>query len=411
MKQSEVITLQTFSKIRKNFCQPRITDEEYLNRAYTPYKASLRGLFNNTDRIEEPFHTSLNVQSKLDDFARQQESNIDWIRRWFIYTSKNVLIPSSVDFVLDNINHIISPTLIYSNSVDAEGVLIFQNGKSIKLDRRIKFFKFIRKFQEYAEVIPLPIIETTRLAQSRAADDHIINGKLILSIAPEDYLKLSEETTGWTTCLSLSSNGDYRAGCLEMLSSPYTIVAYIADDTGRKYWRQLILFTEYAIIALRAYPYECEQATDRALAIIRQLAAANKGMNYSPTPIITNQQPFPIWYDKLYLLTNEMFNDAYRGGTYLPRRTEECAVNSNRTIKINYSGSLFCLECGKPMGAQYLGNNAENQLLCPSCAHIDRCYCCGEWKDLNKLIFDKKLNTHICCYCDELLASESELNI
>lgn len=398
---------------RESFNRNPISDEEYLRQASLA-RSTLTKLFGPTGFYEQPITVPLTANSNLDDFSRSQKDKLATLRQAIRATAAKVLTPTSFDWFIKNFSQIFSDEIIFNNLIPAKGVLEFQSGATLTLDGRRKFFKFINHFCTAANSNLLSsLVEEIRLAQSQVSANRILQGALRLSILPEDYLTLSENTTGWHTCLSMFPHtqrgaatkhpGDYRMGCLEMLTSPYTISASILSPNGRKYWRQIILFTPEIIVGLRGYPYNAEKATARVLSILASLAYRNLNWHYSHEIHNTTNNCFPIVKDTWKeFTTNNMYNDAYLGGLYLIRDEEE--LSNSPIPEINYSGPALCLSCGAPLK---LGFGYESEVLCSSCSHCKPCSCCGEMKDLDSLLFDKSLDDYICFYCDELSREEN----
>lgn len=89
-------------------------------------------------------------------------------------------------------------------------------------------------------------------------------GKLVISLEPLDYLLMSESTSNWTNCCSLS--GVYKSATLSYMCDNTTLVAYAYRDIGnyrnlslpRKFWRQLIFLdlNNKSVIFNREYPHQ-----------------------------------------------------------------------------------------------------------------------------------------------------------
>lgn len=396
--------LRTFHSLRETLLSssPILTDEEYLSLSLSA-KQSLRQLIP-SERLTFPFAADLPQSAKLDDFSRKQSNNIIKLQQAFANAAGQALTRESFRSFVDNISLAISANSIYYNRIPVVQTLTFKDGTTFKLDGRVKFFKFLSKLPLSSSALSLA--EEIRLAQSRVSPNRHIEGTLTISISPVDYLTLSDDTTGWTSCLhTLPQNGkrgDFCAGTLEMLSSSYALVAYIAAPDGRKYWRQLFLYTPYAIVALRAYPYEFPQATDQILKTLRQAAFMTSRRNYSETPVLSTGANLPLPNSSsLVLTTNLMYNDAIRGVEYLPRIREELDYNPPEFVELNFSGPAYCLSCGSPMEDLYSGSG-EHNLECPSCLGLRKCYCCGEWKKITHSVGGKEL----CEYCLQDLDEE-----
>lgn len=384
---------------RESFNRNPISDEEYLRQASLT-RSNLVNLFPN-GVYETPVSIPLAAETSLDHFHRTQEYNIFSLRQIMSLLAATYLTPESVDWFRRSLSQIISEEIVYNNLIPVVGTLHFKDGHTLKLDGRRKFFKFANQFLTLCgDTVDLSLVEEIRLAQSQVSSNRILKGTLRLSTRPEDFLSLSEDTSNWTSCLAMTSHrGDYRAGCLEMMTSPYTILATV-ESNHRKYWRQIILLTPYAIIALRGYPYTAPQVTSQVLSLVAAAAKRSLDWDYDPQLCYTKSPEFAVSNGSLSLITDRMYNDSYLGGYYLIGKKPLPAS----TYEINYSGPAYCLSCGAPLE---LSTDYESEVLCSSCSHRKPCSCCGEMKDLDSLLFDKSLDDYICFYCDELSREEN----
>lgn len=386
---------------RESFNRNPITDEEYLRQASLA-RSNLVNLFPN-GVYETPVSIPLAEASSLDHFRRTQEHNISSLRQIFSTLSFTHLIPESANWFYIFLHQILSEEIVYNNLIPVVGTLHFKDGHTLKLDGRRKFFKFANQFLTLCgDTVDLSLVEEIRLAQSQVSSNRILKGTLRLSTRPEDFLSLSEDTSNWTSCLAMTSHrGDYRAGCLEMMTSPYTILATV-ESNHRKYWRQIILLTPYAIIALRGYPYTAPQVTSQVLSLVAAAAKRSLDWDYDPQLCYSKSPAFAVSGGTLALTTNRMYNDTYLGGYYLIGKSLPSSPYG-----INYSGPAYCLSCGAPLELSIPDFGYESEVLCSSCSHRKPCSCCGEMKDLDSLLFDKSLDDYICFYCDELSREEN----
>ena len=387
---------------RESFNRNPISDEEYLRQASLA-RSNLANLF--PDGVyETPISIPLAAETSLDRFHRTQEHNISSLRQIMSTLAATYLIPESADWFRRSIPQILSEETIYNNLIPVIGTLHFKDSHTLTLDGRRKFFKFANQFLTLCgnNTVDLSLVEEIRLAQSQVSSNRILKGTLRLSTHPEDFLSLSEDTSNWTSCLAMTSHrGDYRAGCLEMMTSPYTILATV-ESNHRKYWRQIILLTPYAIIALRGYPYTAPQVTSQVLSLVAAAAKRSLDWDYDPQLCYTKSSEFAVSGGTLTLTTNRMYNDTYLGGYYLIGKPLPSS-----TYEINYSGPAYCLSCGAPLELSIPDFGYEGEALCSSCSHRKICSCCGEMKDLDSLLFDKSLDDYICFYCDELSREEN----
>lgn len=385
---------------RESFNRNPIPDEEYVRQASLA-RSNLANLFPN-GVYETPISIPLAEETSLDHFRRTQTANITSLRQIITLLAPIYLTPESADWFHSHLHQIISEEIIYRNLIPAIGTLYFKDSRTLTLDGRRKFFKFANQFLTLCgnNTVDLSLVEEIRLAQSQVSSNRILKGTLRISTRPEDFLSLSEDTSNWTSCLAMTSHrGDYRAGCLEMMTSPYTILATV-ESNHRKYWRQIILLTPYAIIALRGYPYTAPQVTSQILSLVAAAAKRSLDWDYDPQLCYSKSSEFAFPGGSLYLSTERMYNDSYLGGYYLIGKKPLPAP----TYEINYSGTAYCLSCGAPLE---LDIGYESEVLCPSCSHRRICSCCGEMKDLDSLLFDKTFDNYICFYCDELSREEN----
>jgi hypothetical protein len=115
------------------------------------------------------------------------------------------------------------------------------------------------------------------LLQSIRADKFIFR----LSVHPLDFLLISENTTGWKSCHSLS--GARRSGNLSYLLDSATIVSYVYKDFAefngikwpKKIWRQLIFVDLENAVALfqRQYPNRNDAFAENVRKILEKLLA------------------------------------------------------------------------------------------------------------------------------------------
>lgn len=387
---------------RESFNHNPLSDEEYLRQASLA-RSNLANLF--PDGVyETPISIPLAAEASLDRFHRTQEHNISSLRQIMSLLAATYLIPESADWFRRSIPQILSEETIYNNLIPVIGTLHFKDSHALTLDGRRKFFKFANQFLTLCgnNTVDLSLVEEIRLAQSQVSSNRILKGTLRLSTRPEDFLSLSEDTSNWTSCLAMTSHrGDYRAGCLEMMTSPYTILATV-ESNSRKYWRQIILLTPYAIIALRGYPYTAPQVTSQVLSLVAAAAKRSLDWDYDPQLCYTKSSEFAVSGGTLTLTTNRMYNDTYLGGYYLIGKPIPSSP-----YEINYSGPAYCLSCGAPLELSIPDFGYEGEALCSSCSHRKICSCCGEMKDLDSLLFDKSLDDYICFYCDELSREEN----
>jgi hypothetical protein len=253
--------------------------------------------------------------------------------------------------------------------------------------------------------------ETTGYEEYRKAHSLVLNqkrvkGNLCLSIHPLDFLTMSDNDCGWSSCMSwVEEPGDYRLGTIEMMNSPYVVIAYVEasnpmtlcnSEWNNKRWRQLCVVTPDLILGNKQYPYVNEDIQGAALKWLRELASAHGGYGpYSAEAVnINNKSHNTIGTHNFYvnLSFSYMYNDIYdlRMG-YLKEGFAE------KEIRMNLSGHAVCTSCGSII---HYDDVEANWTVCPSCSPYSRCDMCGDriyGRDGEYYLGDR--DEPVCSYC------------
>lgn len=257
-------------------------------------------------------------------------------------------------------------------------------GKKFKIQKGCHILPTLRKLCRIIGV-PEETYEVVRLAQSRALNDADITGTLCLSIAPIDYVSMSDNNCGWDSCMAwYDHEGEYRAGTIEMMNSPYVIVAYLDDATpfypfgdkktaiSNKRWRQLIIANKNLIIGNRHYPFESPSLETEALNWVRELFSSigysyEDEFCYFKDSRIKNLDNGP----RLSFSTNLMYNDIYDQRTMYLSRT--FLKNFPTYYRCNFSGESECMHCGEEMPH----DSDTSWVTCAECQGVKVCSNCG----------------------------------
>ena len=254
------------------------------------------------------------------------------------------------------------------------------DGKTIVIQNGSKTSKALKKI---AEAYGLPHYEDFRISHSQIINDRTLEGDLVLSIHPLDYMTMSDNDCGWDSCMSWANDGEYRQGTVEMMNSPYVIVAYLTASNSyymgndynwsNKKWRQLFIVNEDVITGIKGYPYRNDDLTKKVCGILKTLAEKNLGWNHYHSDIICYNACDDFTFGennikcKLTFNTCHMYNDF--GREHFCYISEE----ARSTVSIHFSGEEECMVCGK------LGEIEDSALLtcddCYSCTRCDNCGC------------------------------------
>lgn len=268
----------------------------------------------------------------------------------------------------------------YTNTYTGKAETFVINDKTLKLLPGAKISKFLKKV---SSLIGLEKeYEAFRIAHSQLLNDRKIAGTLCLSIHPLDYITMSDNDCGWNSCMAWEKRnnygiGEYRRGTIEMLNSPYVLVAYLESATpmkrynfnwANKKWRELFIIHDACISGVTGYPYNNENLELAVLSWLRDLAATNLDRNYKSTPTEFSYE-YKDLKRTITFSTEVMYNDFADNVRYLLLNPE-----ATGNFNINYSGPVICPICGEVDG-EYTD---PSQLICNSCEAIYTCVHCDE---------------------------------
>lgn len=256
--------------------------------------------------------------------------------------------------------------------------------------------------------------ESFRRAHSLALNQKMVRGNLCLSIHPLDFITMSDNECGWSSCMSwMEEAGDYRLGTIEMMNSDSVIIAYIeakedmcianaGDKWNNKRWRQLIVVTPELILGNKQYPYFNDVVQGTALRWIRDLAA---GTDFSDTPHmsygpyedesvqINNQNNNVIGNRRVHFnlyMGGYMYNDIYdlRLG-FLKRNWD------GTDLTIDLSGPAVCTSCGDIIPYNVV---ESSWTTCRDCNGVWLCSRCGDWH-YGEPYYAADTDRNYCEYC------------
>lgn len=290
----------------------------------------------------------------------------------------------------DAITHLIVEGCLADNEYKRDTFTInpkyLKTDKPITIQRGSKAVKMIGKIAE-ACGLDMTGYEEFRQKHSQVFNQKKTSGTLCLSIHPLDYVTMSDNECGWCSCMQwMEESGDYRLGTIEMMNSPYVVVAYLkaANDMyvcggshwNNKKWRQLIIVTPEMILGNKQYPYENDVLQGSAMKWLRSLCEkAGYGQYENEAFNIQNHRTNTIKEERIHfsLDTHFMYNDIYDD--------RMAFLNLDKLPKeqyhLNISGQAVCVGCGCEI---YDDNSpGTSKVVCQSCCGEFYCYCCGEW--------------------------------
>ena len=246
----------------------------------------------------------------------------------------------------------------------------------IKIQTGCKATKILGKI---AEAYDLDGYEEFRLIHSQILNQKKIKGELCISIHPFDYMTMSDNTSGWSSCMSWMEEGCYRQGTVEMMNSDSVVVAYLKSSNdmnvsggtwNNKKWRELFIVSPKLITNVKSYPYYNPELTTLVLDWLKELSPDKD--NYSDEIChFYNEESF-IFEEKditLDFYTELMYNDFDNTDegqyAYLNK-------NLNGCNDFCYSGPSQCMACGHTC----VSFETEGCLACDNCEILYSCEWC-----------------------------------
>ena len=285
----------------------------------------------------------------------------------------------------DNIDRLTDAYILANNSWNrpeftVNGVRVNTGAKAVKI-----LGKILATFenQEWNE-----IFEKFRLEHSRILNQKKVSGELCLSIHPLDFMTMSDNNESWDSCMNWQGCGDYRQGTVEMMNSPYVVVAYLRNPNyemevpgghwNSKKWRCLFVVDRDVIVNIREYPYCNDELMGECLNWLKSLAEKNLHYQYSDTTCLyradcdnyvqVGEKKIPVNFSTGHMYSDFRFNHLMYLNTNLPER-----------INIYYSGVSECMSCGKTSSYCDEGFLNSNELVCHSCNGDGECEECGNY--------------------------------
>ena len=282
----------------------------------------------------------------------------------------------------------------------------------------IKALQKILSFFDAPESLLKEFEEFKRL-HSIVFNTKTITGNLVISIHPLDYMTMSDNGSGWQSCMSWEDDGCFRLGTVEMMNSNNAVVCYLeakepyhfhrkADEGdplyvwNNKKFRQLAYVHKDIILMGKPYPYDHMEITEQLLGELRKLAEVQLNWTYEFGPeryndmrhiySLTAMENNKNWLrlgqstkHNILVDTRAMYNDMLNDNI---NKNYICVRNKvKKMLILSLSGKAPCLCCGenKVREENYCNEDYDynavwshaNRLVCESCTEeYFRCDVC-----------------------------------
>lgn len=395
---------EEFYDSKLNFVDTKIILEEWANK-----KKNLYTWLGNNLTISKEFEYTKSIDqitTEMNEYMYNEKTKD-------FRTSYNRLLWASFDADTEwKMRELISTESLANNTyIGSDFTIEFPNGRTYRVTKGCKAIKALGKI---AEGFKLEGFEEFRIAHSQTLNQKKLKGELVLSIHPIDFITMSDNDCGWSTCMSWEEYGEYRRGTVEMMNSPKVIIAYLKSSEdmrlengytcSNKKWRQLFVVDPNVIASIKEYPYYNKEITNAVLNWLKELAKLNLGINfmetqeYCPSSTKFNLPHLPKEKNNFYLqfYANTMYNDFGRVPDCHYVAFNEAfdsniiSIYSDPKVEINYSGMSQCMICSD-LAADFYN---ESALACNACEEYFVCDYCGE-KIYGESYY---VNGHDVCY-------------
>lgn len=350
--------------------------------------------------LESQLTEAVDTDGSMYDFKEALSNQVDMEYAYYSDTARTIRRMFSADCLCDN-------------RWNWSGDSFTLRGTKIDVPRGAKIMKVLNKI---AKVVHLEKeFETFRIAHSQILNQKLLTGTLCLSIHPFDFMTLSDNDYGWDSCMNWVDNGCYRTGTVEMMNSPYMVVAYLKGDkqfridsrywAGNKKWRELYVVHPQVICNVKAYPYQNDVLSQLTLEWLRELAAHNLKWDVSYDACEFNVDCAFTYTDKrnyrFNMYYNFMYNDFDTSNTchhiIVPQGWQVDDPDAVNHVDINLSGPNVCMCCGEYWEPH---EGHEDQVLCRRCDPGVQCSCCHDEIDDEDSEYHVEGDT-LCSYCFE----------
>lgn len=296
-------------------------------------------------------------------------------------------------------------TALAKNAYEGEDFKIkFEDDSVFKVTSGMKPMKILHKFiEKFGNKDDEEMFERFRIWHSQLLNQKAMDGELCLSIHPLDYITMSDNANNWNSCMRWTDKhghpdpGDYRAGTVDCMNSPYIIIAYLHNpkhtfklndgwEWNSKRWRELFIVNEGSITEIKGYPYQDENLTNACLMWIKEIAKKNLNWEYDNEEINMKdhyeEDGIAIYFD--FIKSQYMYKDIGSLQKHAGRINKKLILskgkpfNPDAEIKsyffdIPYGGISTCMCCGRERDE----DEGDKSVFCGRCDSISSCACCG----------------------------------
>ena len=328
----------------------------------------------------------IKISLSRDTLMREMNRLLD--RHWFVEEVENYFRKQDENILLYSFIKLLRGDVLVDNKYTGEDAKMEINGTLIQLHNGAKPLKVLSKIATALDI--KEYFEDFRIRHSQILNQKEISGTLVLSIHPLDYMTMSDNSSGWSSCMSWREKGCYRRGTVEMMNSPCIIVAYLKSDNEMLYlgedyywnskkWRTLCIFDENYIASIKGYPYRNDELSSMVVKLLINLAKENLNLGFSEEILDYDPYESLIVGGNSYTFnfeTNTMYNDFENNPHCFMALSKDLSSKHNY---LNYSGIENCMWCGETFDFYFYyecSDEPYEHLICDDCYNAERCTYC-----------------------------------
>lgn len=271
--------------------------------------------------------------------------------------------------------------------------------------KEIKPARCVRKLMDKLKVEPelYDNFEAAQTYLSLLKQHTNLEGTLVLSIDPIDFISASDNTYNWKSCFSVKRHGGYSRGCYTALTAPDICIAYIEGSTplmfgkeldrkcSNKKWRAWVSINEDYFFVNKNYPFKSEVLTSfiesRIFSLTPQIWLEAKRFRVEP------DVELPAMYSDVSDNTHVYFNSESMDN--LPTY-KNFIGETTRKLSIQLGGKTFDPFLYEEFDYEYSDSDG-NMWGAPETYGMGVCASCGNYFSLDELYED----SYGDLYCDE----------
>lgn len=391
--------------------------DNYIHRAIGSYPSvdtkSILESWNEakTRLFNEVFDKKLRITTHV---TADLKDDLEFARKSIVNASLNI-VPSVADYMYnleysgmcddDTVKKVLglfkASDVLSDKQVDDTEIVLFTPKSDGDLKTRLllrgKRMRVIRKALEFVGYPFMKLFTQFRDRVSLIRTTQRLDADVVLSIHPIDFLSMSDNNSGWTSCMSLIGKGSDRSGVTEYMNSPTAVVAYIESNVPflpgvpNKSWRMMLFYDLDADVALgsRQYPFFSAELARGALSTLTS-CESYEVKNYpwiqEDRLLLEQCENFDVRNEtqKFKDFKAKMLEAGLSGGWHVaPWSYGACndffmfheddkffEVNKEpykltKPLRLQMSGEPTCLHCGQPLDPERWGTR---RVVCEKCS-------------------------------------------